>query len=152
MSPGVCSCIGKNPNTCAVCLRNKNVPNVFIRRRSKGDAKKGTGRKTSENVMTNRFPCPPTPFCQRPPPLPCMSSEVQKRGKLVRELRGPKDKPMGVRGTLCHDIFFPVPLPASPSDLHRLMHVSVLHLAGKFTQRNKSWQTLSHLLGVTAAL
>ena len=26
---------------------------------------------------------------------------------------------MGVRGTLCHDIFCPVPFPASPSDLHR---------------------------------
>ena len=37
---------------------------------SKGDAKKGTGRKTSENVMTNRSPSPPTPFCQRPPAAP----------------------------------------------------------------------------------
>ena len=26
---------------------------------------------------------------------------------------------MGVRGPLCHDIFCPVPFPASPSDLHR---------------------------------
>ena len=25
-----------------------------------------------------------------------------------------------MRGTLCHDIFCPVPFPASPSDLHRL--------------------------------
>ena len=28
---------------------------------------KGTGRKTSENVMTNRSPSPPIPFCQSPP-------------------------------------------------------------------------------------
>ena len=39
--------------------------------------------------------------------------------KLVREVKGSKDKTMGVRGTLCHDIFCPVPFPASPSDLHR---------------------------------
>ena len=88
----------------------------------KGTPKKGTGRKTSANVMTNRFPSPPTPFYQNPPPppLPLMSSEAQKRGKLVREVTGPKDKTMmGVGGTLCHDIFCPVPFPASPSDLHR---------------------------------
>ena len=61
--------------------------------KSKGDAKKGTGRKTSANVMTNRSPSPPTPFCQRPPrPLPLMSSEEQQRGKLVGEVRGPKGK------------------------------------------------------------
>ena len=39
-------------------------------KRGRRDAKKGTGRKTSENVMTNRSPSPPTPFCQRPPPAP----------------------------------------------------------------------------------
>ena len=68
--------------------------------------------------MTNRSLSPPTP--EAPPrPLPLMSSAVQKRGKLVREIRGPKTKPMGVRGTLCHDIFCPVPFPVSPSDFHR---------------------------------
>ena len=58
---------------------------------------KGTGRKTSENVMTNRSPSLPTPFCQRrpPPPLPWMSSEVQKKRELAKEVRGPKDKTNG---------------------------------------------------------
>ena len=46
-----------------------------------------------------------------------MSSEVQKRGKLVREVRGPKDKPC------------PVPFPASPSHLHRVLQPRPFFLA-----------------------
>ena len=45
-----------------------------------------------------------------------MSSEVQKKWELAREVRGSKDK---TNGTLCHDIFCPVPFPVPPSDLHR---------------------------------
>ena len=83
-----------------------------------GGGQKGTperGREEKRQKMSWQIgPLPLQPHFVRgpPPPLPWMSSEVQKRGKLVREVRGPKDKPTGVRGTLCHDIFCPVPFPA----------------------------------------
>ena len=68
----------------AICRSAEGAPSRW---RSKGDAKKGTGRKTSENVMINRSPSPQPHFVRGPPPpLPWMSSEVQKRGKLVREV------------------------------------------------------------------
>ena len=85
--------------------------------RSKGDAKKGTGRKTSDDVMTSRSPSPPTRFCQRPPPprpLPLMSSEVQKRGKLVREIMGPKVKTNGRARDALSWHFLSRPLPSVP--------------------------------------
>ena len=41
------------------------------KRQKKGDAKKGTGRETSENVMTNRVPFPSNPILsEAPPPAP----------------------------------------------------------------------------------
>ena len=74
---------------------------------------KGDGKKTSENVMTNRSPSPPTPFCQRPPtpPLPSMSSGLQKRGKLVGEVRGSKDKTNGRDRNALSWHFLSRPLP-----------------------------------------
>ena len=88
-----------------------------------GEGQKGTPKRgreeTSENVMTNRSPSPPTPFCQRPspappPPLPLMSSEEQKRGKLVREVGGPKDKTNGRERDALSWHFLPHPLPGVP--------------------------------------
>ena len=74
--------------------------------------------------MTNRSPSPPTPFCQRPPaapPINVLWSRERRKGNWLGRWGAPRAKPTGVRGTLCHDIFCPVPFPASPSGLHREM-------------------------------
>ena len=55
-------------------------------------------------------------FHRGPPhaPLPLMSSEVQKRGKLVREVRGPKDKTNGHERDALSWHFLSRPLPSVP--------------------------------------
>ena len=67
-------------------------------------------------------PFPSNPFCQRPPAAPPINVlwSREKKGNWLGRWGALRTKPTGVRGTLCHDIFCPVPFPASPSDLHRL--------------------------------
>ena len=64
----------------------------FFRWRSKGESKKNVG-----NCRGKPVPFPSNPILSEAPPgpSPFMSSEVQKRGKLVREVRSPKDKTNG---------------------------------------------------------
>ena len=59
---------------------------------------KGDGKKNVRKCHDKSVPFPSNPILSEPPPpqpLPLMSSEVQKRGKLVREERGPKDETNG---------------------------------------------------------
>ena len=59
--------------------------------RQKGDWKKNVRKCHDKSV-----PFPSNPILSEALPAPpLMSSEVQKRGKLVREVRGPKDKTNG---------------------------------------------------------
>ena len=46
----------------------------------------------SFSLRTGPFPLQPHFVRGPPPPLPLMSSEVQKKGELAREVRGSKDK------------------------------------------------------------
>ena len=64
------------------------------RGRQKGDP---DGKKNVRKCHDKPVPFPPTPFCPRPltPPLPLMSSKVQKRGKLARQVRGSKGRTNG---------------------------------------------------------
>ena len=58
---------------------------------------KGDGKKNVRKCHHKSAPFPSNPILSEAPPLPLplMSSEVQKRGKLVREVRGLKDKTNG---------------------------------------------------------
>ena len=52
---------------------------------------KGDGKKNVRKCHDKSVPFPSSPFSSEapPPPLPSMSSEVQKRGELAREVKGP---------------------------------------------------------------
>ena len=73
---------------------------VFPKKRSvkvKRGRQKGDGKKSVRKYHDKPLPFPSNPILSEalPAPLPLMSSEVQKGGKLVREVRGPKDKTNG---------------------------------------------------------
>ena len=84
-----------------------------------GEGQKGTPKRGwEEKRQKTSWQIGPLPlqFCQSPPPRPLrlMSSEVQKRGKLVREVRGPKDKTNGRERDALSWHFLSRPLPAVP--------------------------------------
>ena len=57
---------------------------------------KGDGKKNVRKCHDKSVPFPSNPILSEAPrPLPLMSYEVHKRGELVREVRGPKDKTNG---------------------------------------------------------
>ena len=86
-----------------------------------GEGQKGTpkrGREEKRQKMSWQIgPLPLQPhFVRGPParPLPLMSSEVQKKGKLVREVRGPRDKTNGRERDLLSWHFLSRPPPGVP--------------------------------------
>ena len=57
---------------------------------------KGDGKKNARKFHDKSVPSLQPHFVRGPPPpLPLMSSEVQKRGELAREVRGPEEKTNG---------------------------------------------------------
>ena len=78
---------------------------------------KGDGKKSVRKCHDKSVPFPSNPILSEAPPprpLPLMSSEVQKRGKLVREVRGPKDKTNGRERDALSWHFLSRPLPGIP--------------------------------------
>ena len=63
----------------------------------KRGCQQGDGKKNVRKCHDKPVPFPSTPILSEapPPPLPLMSSEVQKKRELAREVRGSKDKTNG---------------------------------------------------------
>ena len=77
---------------------------------------KGDGKKNVRKCHDKSVPSPSNPILSEGPPrpLPLMFSEVQKRGELVREVRGPKDKTNGRDKDALSWHFLSRPLPGVP--------------------------------------
>ena len=82
---------------------------------------KGDGKKNVRKCHDKSVPFPSSPILSEAPSGPSHSCllKYRKEGNWLGRSGALRTKPMGVRGTLCHDIFCPIPFPASPSDLHR---------------------------------
>ena len=125
--------ISASSQSCYLCFRavlrlvlsergqlSQAILQFHVERMLLGEGQKGTpkrGREEKRQKMswqTGPLPLEPHFVRGRPPPLPLMSSEVQERGELAREVRGPKEKTNGRERDALSWHFLSRPLPGVP--------------------------------------